>query len=251
MTKIAESSGGFVSATILFCSILVILLGTAGYLGYKERQLKGSTLGIKSTISSTPTSTTTSTSTSTTTSTPKPYDDSDPIVNCGPGVNSKQYVKDRASNCKNYVDCGLNNNTMWSLMLKTECNKKHEESQLTNNKDTTNNYPPCTVCWQYAGCLTYTFISPEECKIRQEKAKTSSISNPIPSITPYNTPQPTPVPLPTHNQAAIERCKSDVREETTNLINGCYIKYQGSAADACARGVQGQQASKMVACENL
>jgi len=55
------------------------------------------------------------------------YVDPDPIINCGPGQNSKQYVKDRSSNCKNYVDCGLSGNTVWTLMLNTECNKKHAE----------------------------------------------------------------------------------------------------------------------------
>src|SRR3989344_5960102 len=50
-----------------------------------------------------------------------PTIDPDPIVNCGPGENSGQYVEDRRSNCKNYTDCGLNNNTVWIMMLKADC----------------------------------------------------------------------------------------------------------------------------------
>lgn len=67
------------------------------------------------------------------------YTDPDPVINCGPGQNSKQYIKDRSSNCKNYVDCGFNNNT-WTLMLKTECDKKHAEENSKSNSNITNTY---------------------------------------------------------------------------------------------------------------
>lgn len=79
--------------------------------------------------------------TKTATPTPKPtphkvttYIDPDPIVNCGPGVISKQYVKVKSSQCKNYVDCGLNNNTTYNLILKTECDRLHaeENARVTN-----------------------------------------------------------------------------------------------------------------------
>lgn len=71
--------------------------------------------------------------------TPKTYIDSDPIVNCGPGINSKQYVKDRSSNCKNYTDCGLNGNTVYTMMLKAECTQKQAEE---SSKSNSNNTPP-------------------------------------------------------------------------------------------------------------
>lgn len=205
-------------------------------------------------LGSTSTSTHLPYSTSTPIFSPKTYVETDPIVNCGPGVNSKQYIRDRTSNCKNYVDCGLNNNTVWVLMLKSECDKKHVNSQITvNNNGAT--YSPCTVCWKYAGCLTYTTFSPEECARRQNEANlnTSIASTPIPNngnttIIVVATPTPTTVQ---HDQAAIDRCKAQVREETTNLINGCYVKYQDSSAEACARGIQDQQAQKITACESL
>ena len=66
-----------------------------------------------------------------------PTIDPDPIVNCGPGENSGQYVEDRSSNCKNYTDCGLNNNTVWIMMLKADCDIKHVEQ---------NNQPPAYAC---------------------------------------------------------------------------------------------------------
>lgn len=58
----------------------------------------------------------------------------DPIVNCGPGRTSGQYVKDKQSRCKDYVDCGLNGNTVWTMMLKSECDKKHAEQVAKNNQ---------------------------------------------------------------------------------------------------------------------
>ncbi len=68
--------------------------------------------------------------------------DSDPIVSCGPGVHSGQYISDRQSNCKNYVDCGLydeKGNTTWTLMLNDVCNKKHNEKNAnTDNGSSTN-----------------------------------------------------------------------------------------------------------------
>ena len=67
---------------------------------------------------------------------PSPKAVSDPIVNCGPGVNSGQYVKDKQSVCKNYVDCGLNGNTVWTMMLKSECDKKQAEANSKPNNNT-------------------------------------------------------------------------------------------------------------------
>ncbi len=63
-----------------------------------------------------------------------------PIVSCGPGVHSGQYIKDKQSVCKNYVDCGLNNNTTWTLMLNDTCNKKHS-AETTNTPQSKLNVP--------------------------------------------------------------------------------------------------------------
>lgn len=106
----------------------------------------------------------------------------DPIVNCGPGQTSKQYVKDKASNCKKYVDCGLNNNTVYTMMLKTECDKKHAEANQnnTNSYNPANgyikatpmpSYPPCTIHWPFNNSSqTYYYLSPEQCKKAQDDA---------------------------------------------------------------------------------
>jgi len=98
---------------------------------------------------------------------PKPviptyYVDPDPVISCGPGQNSGQYVKDKRSNCINYVDCELNNNT-YSLMLKSECDTRHAE-------DGKKAYPTCFVFGK-----TYQ-VSPETCKYyQQEEARINNI----------------------------------------------------------------------------
>lgn len=100
---------------------------------------------------------------------PKPviptyYVDPDPVISCGPGQNSGQYVKDKRSNCINYVDCELNNNT-YSLMLKSECDTRHAE-------DGKKAYPTCFVFGK-----TYQ-VSPETCKYyQQEEARINNIGN--------------------------------------------------------------------------
>jgi hypothetical protein len=116
------------------------------------------------------------------------YVDSDPIVNCGPGQISKQYVKDRSSKCVNYVDCGLNGNSVYTLMLKTECDKKHAESNRANP------YPPCTINYPALGySKTYDDLTPSDCSYYKQKAIDGSKPlalptfkvAPIPTIEPY------------------------------------------------------------------
>jgi hypothetical protein len=98
--------------------------------------------------------------------------DSDPVVECGPGENSGQYVKDKSSNCKKYVDCGLNNNTNWSMMLKSECDAKHSQQSSTNTSNTTSTtYPACTIYYSQLGPVTYYSIPPDQCATQQTQAK--------------------------------------------------------------------------------
>ena len=52
------------------------------------------------------------------------------------------------------------------------------------------------------------------------------------------------------SQEQIEKCISEVHEEAKNLIGGCYIQFQDSAANACARGRQSQSAAQISNCEN-
>ncbi len=52
--------------------------------------------------------------------------DLDPIVDCGPGQNSGQYIKDKQSNCKNYIDCGFLGN-VWKLEPVDVCKKLQKQ----------------------------------------------------------------------------------------------------------------------------
>lgn len=63
----------------------------------------------------------------------KTYIDPNPITNCGPGQNSGQYVKDKQSNCKNYVDCQIG--TTWKLLTREKCTQEQKDSldKVTND----------------------------------------------------------------------------------------------------------------------
>lgn len=62
------------------------------------------------------------------------YVDPDPIINCGPGVKSGQVVKVKSSECKNYIDCGLDNNTQYFLITKAQCDDfQTKEANIKNN----------------------------------------------------------------------------------------------------------------------
>lgn len=103
----------------------------------------------------------------------------DPVVNCGPGEHSKQYVKDKQSNCKNYVDCGLNGNTTWSLMLNTECNKKHTEEntflQMNTTQTTQKSQGNNTYCYDNANGYSYYTSSGDQCNLNNAKSTTYKI----------------------------------------------------------------------------
>lgn len=100
------------------------------------------------------------------------YSDPDPKVDCGPGVNSGQYIKDKHSNCHNYVDCNMGNN-VYSLMLKTECDSK--QTQLNQNSNKTTQYPPCTLNYSDLGPITYYSIPPEECASKQIQTRVDAV----------------------------------------------------------------------------
>lgn len=129
--------------------------------------------------SPTPTTIATSSPVATTVS-KKTVVNNDPIVNCGPGQISKQYVKDKTSNCKNYVDCGLNNNTVYTMMLKTECDKKHSETNQKNDDFVPYTGPntysnpvttiSCVVSWPCTGKVQTYQVDQSTCNYMQSGA---------------------------------------------------------------------------------
>lgn len=64
------------------------------------------------------------------------YIDPDPVIDCGPGVNSKQVVRVKSSQCQDYTDCGFYNGK-WMLMTKSDCERLQAEERAiytSNNK---------------------------------------------------------------------------------------------------------------------
>ena len=153
----------------------------------------------------------------------KAYVDPDPIVNCGPGQNSKQYIKDKQSNCINYVDCGFLNGT-WALMLKNECNKKQSaEYQNKLLQLSTNSVGSVSIsCATEYGTYTYSGNTYEDAQrqcsqlqadTRQWKANSDTLYKGLQDM--QNVARPIPVyiePLPSPWPFPIPAC----------LAGGCY-----------------------------
>lgn len=133
------------------------------------------------------------------------------------------------------------------LKIKAPLPTQQPTTQQTNQTITNINfevsaiptYPPCTIYYPALNkTTTYTYMSPEECQ--KQKDYINNLSN-----------QQTLTPIPTQGrtQADIQACKDAVSEKYQNLIRGCYVKYQDSAADACARGYQGESGNESKDCE--
>jgi hypothetical protein len=167
----------------------------------------------------------------------------DPIVNCGPGVNSKQTVRDKQSNCKNYVDCGLydaKGNIGWTMILKSECDKKHAEVNNKNNPPLSwSNIPqstyrtvsiPCTTVYgnytSYGGSYeeAQKYCSDLQAEGLRLKAQNEQ------SLNQYTYSSPTP----TNNQSStpVDYTKS-CQEKLNNALHNAQIIYgaNGSAYD--------------------
>ncbi len=191
---------------------------------------------------------------------PLPTTDPDPIVSCNISANCGGGTTPlRQSECANSTCCGFSGGKWIFYKDKNQCTK----DQNAGYKQTTGNYtpptanvytppsyPPCIVYYPGLGySQTYSYISPEICKTWQDTASSGSTN------TSQSTSQPTPTLYIAPTQPAqksteeILRCKSEVRAKYEDLIRGCYIKYQDSAANACARGYQGLSGTESLACE--
>lgn len=174
--------------------------------------------------------------------TPVPIINNDPIINCGPGIHSKQYVKDKASNCKNYVDCGLNNNTVWTMMLKSDCDKKHAMTNTNNIYSNTSNKtythtPPsyyiCTLCYPALGtCTTYNYLYETKSECDAEQLRINSMGGST-NYNTYATPQPT-FDVSAYNDQ-VSQCRRDIIDKYGNIEGYCNAQFGGSSSayDAC------------------
>lgn len=195
--------------------------------------------------------------------------DSDPIItcnihaNCGGG--SKQL---KTSVCNSMTCCNFNPRCGGSqFVTKTACNtlyccllkeggkllasKSDCDNYYTNtNTNTINNYTvPTNVGWDgkidcYYSRGTYNFnfgrITPAECTEKSNKYWADLNAN-ITKVTPANTAGPT--------SEQIASCIADVTVTFNSLMGGCYIKFEGSAADACSKAYQSQATSYRISCQ--
>lgn len=141
---------------------------------------------------------------------------------------------------------------IWSTKEDIQC-YENDYNQIVNKANQNNTTVPTNSgeikinCSYHSGDYNFDYgmLTYNECKIKSD-AYWSGRKAAIPTSISYPTTTPTSVPV--KSQADIDKCKSEVREKYTNLINGCYIQYQGSASDACARGYQNLSSSEMSAC---
>ncbi len=165
---------------------------------------------------------------------------SDSIIDCGPGVNSKQYVKDKSSECKNYIDCGLydsTNKVIWTLMLKSECDKKQSEAKNKINSNPTNIYsptiyPPCVVYYPVLGYSSTYYTSPETCKAWQDAAK---LGNATPTQSPLTEEQAKAI-IDEHNRQVglCRKAAIDTYGDARQIQSNCNSLYgDSSATEAC------------------
>ena len=190
--------------------------------------------------------------------------DTDPIIDCKSDYpNCKgSSIKVRSSQCSKITCCGFNDGK-WIIYPSVEkCKEAQNKGQPTqvNNPTIKPNNTGISVeeynkqlaaikidCSFNSPPYSFNFgqLTSTECKQKTD-AYWAERKAAIPTNISYPTTAPTSAPI--KSQADIDKCKSEVREKYTNLINGCYIQYQGSASDACARGYQNLSSSEMSAC---
>jgi len=185
------------------------------------------------------------------------YFDPDPVISCNVHVSCGGGTRQlRKSICDQSVCCQVGNTWLF-YESKSKCT---EDQNFTNEQGASNNYSnnytnqtnyetvkiPCSYS---SGQFQYNFgeLTYNECKVKtdeywakeRQKISDSSLTN-----------YPTSIP-PTQagkSQADIDKCKNEVRAKYEDLIRGCYIITQDSAANVCARGYQDQSGTAMQQC---
>lgn len=171
-------------------------------------------------------------------------------------------IRKTDSTNSSYVDC-IGPDGKHFKTTEIECKKFNDawESkpvnlppQVTNNSnnssDNSNVVHPEDVkinCSYNSGIykFDYGILPYNECVVKSN-AYWNSLNAPIP--TSYQSTS-APTQSPQKSAEDVQKCKDAVREKYDNLIRGCYVRYQGSAANMCASGYQSQSGSEWVACE--
>jgi hypothetical protein len=166
-----------------------------------------------------------------------PIQEADPIVNCNISQECGGGVKlMRKSECDNATCCGIGDS--WYLYDSlSECKKADErywEDYYKEQKEYWEDY--------YA-----------------EKYKEDDYQYDIPELPPLEPLPSLDLTIPDYStytpevdiEAAIKKCEDRAREDTKSRIDGCYVQYEGSAANMCAKGYQDLGAKAISNCRNM
>ena len=205
--------GGIIALGLLFIILVIGLVAKDSglILGTKTSQEPVPTIDI-SNISASESPTPTSTPI------PKPIYiapavDHDPIIDCvGPDGKHLQVTQQQ---CDAFISA-------WRPALPSQ-QQNTNTSQTNTGTYISTNYPPCTVHYSASGDITYSYTSPETCKIWQDQAKTSNTVYAQPTQAVYIT------PIPTIDQQAIDyritlcknACISSAEYAYTTAHNQC------------------------------
>lgn len=142
--------------------------------------------------------------------------------------------------CKKFNDAwGKQPTNPTSLPINPQNNNQNSNYQYGDDK---------FHCYYNEGGYNFDFgmTTLNEC-LSKSDAYWASIRVAIPTYSYQSNPSPTQPPQKSAED--IQKCKDAVREKYDNLIRGCYVRYQGSAANMCAAGYQSQSGPEWAACE--
>lgn len=176
--------------------------------------------------------------------------DPDPPVHCKISQEcGGRTIPLRQSECESSTCCGFPGGKWVFYKDKNQCLKDQGQNSNSTNYTSPNSVSTKIHC-SYNGGSDYNFdfgeLTYDECKVKTDAYWTGKRAA-IPTYSIQSSPVPTQSPQKSANE--IQKCKDEVRTKYDNLIRGCYIRYEGSAANMCASGYQGQSSPEMIACE--
>lgn len=243
-------SQGFIPLVFLLYGGIILLVGLAGFLGFKEYQLKQKTLGIKTTVP------TILPSTPELTQTPKPTPITQKTTTTGIpsrtgaiityhewctqkdiSVYQNELITKKSSDGKNYSMTQKD----WGCYEKYLANKNNGLTNTNTNSYIPTTYYSCTLCYHYSSgdqCTTYSTLVETKAQCDAEQVKINSYGNAYVI--------PTPIPTSTisteQEQAAIEAlagaiqaCWDSVDATYNQSVHNCNVQFGGSssASQAC------------------
>lgn len=186
-----------------------------------------------------------------------PTIDPDPVIDCN--FTYIGTLKLRRSVCTRSTDCQINGKWIYYDSVdkcKQDQNSVNRQNSPNNNVGNNNvnqiNSGSIKIKCSYSDS-SYQFdfgeLTNDECTAKSNEYwanERQKISNSNQNNVPTSVPQ-----APSgKSQVDIQKCKDDARAKYEDLIRGCYIRFQDSAANACARGYQGMSGTEIKQCEN-